>query len=188
MGIVVDPVLARESDSRGLVVPALLSRAVDYGLIFGASAGIQIISASAFGVPSADWFADTSPLLSLWAVLTMSVPMWTYNSVLVAAPRTGTVGQRVTRVRVVTDSGEPLVFGHSILRTAILFAGWEISHIAMFIPRNIATDQPALWQYVGVSLGTLYLVSDLVAIVATGGRKSLADLLMGTRLVSTRTP
>ena len=188
MGIVLHPVGAKELSPRRLILPALLSRTLDYGLVFGTSAGIQFITASTLGVPSADWFANKSPLLSLWAGLTMSLPMWTYNSVLVATPHSGTLGQRLTQVRVVTDNGEPLTFGHSLLRTAVLFAGWELSHIAMFVPRNIATDEPAAWQLVGLSLGTLYLVSDLVTIVATGGRKCLADLLVGTRLVSTRTP
>ena len=186
--LAVHPPAVAEPDNRSLLLPALLSRGIDYGLIFGASGGIQLITAALLGVPSADWFIDNSPLLSLWAGLTMSLPMWTYNSVLVSAPHAGTLGQRITRVRVVTDDGDPLTFGHSLLRTAILFAGWELSHVAMFIPRNLATDEPASWQYVGVSMGTLYLVSDIIAIIATGGRKSLADLAVGTRLVSIRQP
>ena len=180
------PVVALESDCRNLVLPALVSRGIDYGLIFGASAGIQLITSNALGVPSAEWFADNSPLLSLWAVLTMSLPMWTYNSLLVSAPQLGTLGQRAVGVRVITNDGEPLTFARSLLRTAVLFAGWELSHLAMFIPRNITTNEAAAWQLVGLSLGSLYLVSDIIAIVTTGGRRSLADLSVGTRLVSTR--
>ena len=88
----------------------------------------------------------------------------------------------------VTLDGQPVSPGLSLLRSAVMFMGWELAHVAMFVPRNFATDEAAAWQYVGLVAATTYLVADIVTIVATGGRRSIADLVVGTRLVRTTSP
>ena len=171
-----------------IVVRVLASRMLDYGIILGASAGIQTLTTATLGVPSVDWFVDRSWLLSVWTATTMSVPMWTYNTALVAGPRQATLGHRALGVSVVTLDGQPVSPGLSLLRSAVMFMGWELAHVAMFVPRNFATDEAAAWQYVGLVAATTYLVADIVTIVATGGRRSIADLVVGTRLVRTTSP
>jgi uncharacterized RDD family membrane protein YckC len=166
-----------------IVGRAPASRMLDYGIIFGASAGLQTLTAATIGVPSFDWFVDRSWLLSVWTVTTMSVPMWTYNTALVAGPIQATLGHRAFGVSVVTLDGQPVSVGRSLVRSAVMFMGWELAHVAMFVPRNFATDEAAPWQYVGLVAATTYLVADIVTIVATGGRRSIADLVVGTRLV-----
>lgn len=169
-----------------LTLPSLGSRVIDYGLIFGASAGIQMLTAYTLNAPSVAWFANESPRLSAWVGLTMSLPMWSYNTLLVAEPQRGTIGQRLTGIQVVQDSGEPIGLGRSLARSAIMFLGWELSHIAMFVPHNFATDEPVPWQYVALTAGSIYLIAEIVTIVFTGGRKSIADALLGTRIASRR--
>ncbi|NBC29707.1 MAG: hypothetical protein GVY29_06920 [Spirochaetes bacterium] len=168
-----------------IVGRALASRMLDYGLVFGASAGVQALTEATLGVPSVDWFVDRSWLLSAWAVTTMSAPMWTYNTLLVSGPRQATLGHRASGVSVVTLDGHPVSAGRSLLRSAVMFVGWELAHVSMFVPRNLATDDPADWQYVGLVAANAYLVAEIVTIIATGGRRSIADLVVGTRLVRT---
>ena len=184
------PALAQANDlpDPNIAGRAIASRMLDYALVFGASAGIQTLTASTVGVPSADWFSDQSWLLSAWAAATMSAPMWVYNTMLVAGPRQATLGHRVTGVSVVSLDGRAVSAGQSLIRSAVMFAGWELAHLAMFVPRNFATDDAATWQYVGLVAATAYLVADIVTIVATGGRRSIADLVVGTRLARTVTP
>lgn len=167
---------------------ALASRMLDYGIVFGASAGIQTLTAVTLGVPSVDWFVGQSWLLSIWTATTMSVPMWTYTTALVAGPRQATLGHRALGVSIVTLDGQTVSAGLSLLRSAVMFIGWELAHLAMFVPRNFATDDAARWQYVGLVAATAYLIADIVTIVATGGRRSIADLVVGTRLVRTTSP
>jgi uncharacterized RDD family membrane protein YckC len=171
-----------------IVARALASRMLDYGVIFGASAGIQTLTAATLGVPSVDWFVDRSWLLSIWTATTMSVPMWTYNTALVAGPRQATLGHRALGVSVVTLDGQPVSAGRSLLRSAVMLMGWELAHVAMFVPRNFATEDAAPWQYVGLVAATAYLMADIVTVVATGGRRSIADLVVGTRLVRETSP
>jgi uncharacterized RDD family membrane protein YckC len=171
------------NQDQSIVGRALASRIVDYGLVFGASAGIQTLMSVTLGVPSIDWFVDRSWLLSIWAVSTMSIPMWIYNTSLVASSRQSTLGHRLSGVAVAVIDGQRVSFGRSLLRSAFMFLGWELAHMAMFIPRNFVLEDAAPWQYAGLVAATAYLVADVVAVIATGGRQSIADLVAGTRLV-----
>ncbi len=175
-----------QSPSESFVLRAVGSRVIDYGLVFGASAGVQALTALTLGAPSADWFANESWSLSAWAAATMSAPMWTYTTLLVRSSPQSTIGHRATGLRVVTTNGEPISFTRSLARSAVMFAGWELAHIALFIPRNVATDTPAPWQLAGLLAATGYLVADIVTVIATGGQASIADLAVGTRLVRDR--
>lgn len=186
LALIVGITTASAADTSGerktLVGQALLSRFVDYGLMFGASAGLQALTSATLGVPSVDWFIDASPRLTFWAMATMSLPMWIYNTSLTSGIRQATLGHRLVGVRLDTDDGSPVSPGRALLRSAVMFAGWELAHIAMFVPRNFAIDEAASWQYVGLIAATGYLVADIVTIIATRGRRSIADIVAGTHL------
>lgn len=171
-----------------VLLRALGARLFDYGLVVGGSAAIQFGTSAAFGVPSPAWFEQDTARLSGWAALTMSVPLWTYFTVLDAAPFNATLGKRLFDLRVMNDDGSPLSLPTSLLRTALTFVGWELAHVAMFIPRNFVTQDPAAWQPIGLSVATAWLVLDLLVTVVTGGRKGMADLIVGTRVVRAPPP
>lgn len=183
------PTLLQTSEPRSLTAEppivgrALLARFTDYALVVGGSAGLQFLTSQTVGVPSPQWFETRTWRLSAWTMATVSVPLWTYFTLLDAGPSSATLGKRLFGLRVENDDGTELSLSKSLLRTAVTFAGWELAHVAMFVPRNFVTDTPATWQYVGMSIATAWLVADLVVTVATGGHKGIADLLLGTRSV-----
>lgn len=162
---------------------ALGSRLIDYGLVFAATAGVQAATSATIGVPSAEWFLEQSWLLSAWVMATMSLPMWIYNTATVAGPQQATLGLRMVGLSVESSSGSSISIGTSLLRSAFMFLAWELANIAMFVPENFALSEPHPWQYIGLIAANLYLITDIVVIIATGGRRSIADFVAGTRLV-----
>ena len=69
----------------------------------------------------------------------------------------------------VTLDGQPVSAGRSLLRSAVMFVGWELAHVSMFVPRNLATDDPAAWQYVGLiaALGLTAIARDQVTVLGS---------------------
>ncbi|MBX5482814.1 MAG: RDD family protein [Myxococcaceae bacterium] len=161
------------------------ARVIDDGLVVGGSAGIQFLTSAAFGAPSASWFETRRWRLSAWTMLTMSIPLWTYFTLLDAAPSSATLGKRLLGIHVVNDDGTGLSVPRSLLRTALSLIGWDLAHVSMFVPRNFARANPVPGQYVGLCVATAWLVADLVVTVVTGGHKGLADLILGTKIVRT---
>ncbi len=171
------------AEPESIVARALVSRLVDYGLVVGGSAGLQFLTSAAFGVPSPRWFEEDTWRLSAWAGLTMSVPLWTYFTLMDAGPSSATLGKRWMGIEVRKDDGSRLTVTRSLLRTAVTFVGWELAHVSMFVPRNFVTDTPAAWQSIGLSVATAWLLADFVVTIVTRGRKGLADVIVGTHLV-----
>jgi uncharacterized RDD family membrane protein YckC len=101
-----------------------------------------------------------------------------------AAPRGATWGKRRLGLRVEAPDGRLIGRGRSVVRTALKFLPWELSHAAIWrlsIPEAGSEALPitllvAAWSLVGLNL----------VLAMAGARRTAYDRLSGTRVVATR--
>jgi len=134
--------------------------------------------------------------LQVWlaTVVTFSIPVWAYFTVADASRSGETLGKRATRIRVRRATGARdlsgggteaqsgvgrLGIGRALARTAVKLFPWELVHFAAFALADVAGEPLQLAGLIGANVLTLAF---LVVCLVTGGRKSVHDLVVGTRV------
>jgi uncharacterized RDD family membrane protein YckC len=110
-------------------------------------------------------------------VLSFSIPAWTYF-VLCDSSRSGaTLGKRIFGLHTTRRDGGRLNFLKALGRTAVKLLPWEMAHIFGFA---IADQVGPVVQLIGLIAANVLTLVYLIICLATGGRRSLHDLLAAT--------
>lgn len=118
----------------------------------------------------------------LVAFLTLVVPVAATHVVLEV--RSGaTPGKRWAGLAVVGGDGSHPTLRVAVLRSVVKFGPWQVAHSAAF--RLAAGSDAALWLWLATGAQLVVLVSGLL-VVGRRDRRSLHDLLAGTRVVALR--
>ncbi|MCA9980541.1 MAG: RDD family protein, partial [Anaerolineales bacterium] len=130
---------------------------VEWGLAIDPASGVQI------------WMA---------AVLSFSLPAWTYFALSDWSVGGATLGKRLLKIRVVKDdSPEKLSLGRAVGRTAVKLLPWEIVHTFGFALIGVV---PEWVQMGGLVVSNVLLIVYLGVAAVTHGRKSVHDFVVGT--------
>ena len=103
--------------------------------------------------------------MQLYVVMTISIPVWAYFTLLDSRASKGTPGKRILKLSVRGAGNKPISMGRSLLRTAAKLAPWEIAHFGIIWPEPIYfQEEPGIpiMAIIGLILLGLYVVSVLV--------------------------
>jgi len=117
------------------------------------------------------------------AFLTLTLPVALYFALSEAAPAQATLGKRALGLRVTTTEGGRVPLGHSLVRSAVKLAPWEVAHTAIWhTPGQPFVSSPAAWNVAGytVALGG---AAWYVAALFVGSRRTPYDHVAGTRVM-----
>ncbi len=158
--------------------------ALDYILIAAylvvlVSVGILVRSAAP---DVADTLFGSALTGELTGFLALTLPISLYFALCEASPASATWGKRRMHLRVVTAAGERLSLGRSVLRTALKFVPWELTH-ALIWRFAFAGENPPAYLDVGLILVWVLIGGNLAAVLVDRQRRSLYDLLSGRRLI-----
>lgn len=91
-------------------------------------------------------------------------------------------GKKVIKIRVVNQQGLPLTLPHALLRTAIKFFPWELSHFLIYRLVNLGNQAvPLHLTLIGILIYGLMFAYILTAIF-TKKKQSLYDMIVKTRV------
>lgn len=125
--------------------------------------------------------ARTGPEVWRVILINMSLPMWLYFTLSEQSAWGGTIGKRVLGLRVTTRQGERIGLWRALGRTAIKLLPWEMAHTFAFaLSPQIGDSSPV--QSIGLIAANVLTVVYLAVTAATGGRRSVHDLIMGTEV------
>jgi uncharacterized RDD family membrane protein YckC len=169
----------------------LLAFAVDYlavslyiGLLLAAGISLYSVGLTRFG-------DDISPILMDFLAFSVTVlPVTLYFALCESGVSGATIGKRLAHIRVISLNGARVLFGRSLLRSAIKFLPWQIAHTSLFhIPGwPMAVETIPLPSLIGliVSQGAVVLFALMIAFSKAG--RALYDHLAGTVVVSNPMP
>ena len=113
--------------------------------------------------------------------ISVTLPISLAFAIAEASQRGATWGKRRMRLRVESAAGERIGLGRSLVRTALKFLPWELSHAAIWrfaFPESAPEAVPIALISIAWGLIGAYVVTALV-----GSRRTLYDRLSGTRVV-----
>ncbi len=91
-------------------------------------------------------------------------------------------GKKVLKIRVVNQQGLPPTLSHALLRTAIKFIPWELSHFLIYRLVNLGNQEvPLHLTLIGILIYALMFAYILTAIF-TRKKQSLYDMIVKTRV------
>ena len=157
---------------------------LDYLLIAAYLVLVVAAGATARSVaPDAAGALFGGPLVGeLTGFLVVTLPISLYFVLSERWPRGATWGKRRLGLRVVTEAGEPLTLGRSVLRTALKFLPWELAHAVIWrfaFPGSAPSGLPEA----GLVLVWALIGANLVAALVDGRRRTAYDRLSRTRVV-----
>lgn len=163
------------------VLRRLWAFACDYMLIV---LYLGALGAAAFALSQiSQWFSQASTA-HMASFLLVTLPIGAYFAFCEASASGATVGKRLMRIQVRRFDGSRLALSASLLRTAIKFTPWELSHTAIWRYRFASTVQTQDW--VATSLLTtawLLIVLNLGCVAADKRRRTLYDFVAGSIVV-----
>lgn len=166
------------SGERGLALRRCAAFAVDWlviaawgGLLFAVA---MLASGGEPGAPRGPWVGQAIGLV------TMTLPVLLYFSVLESSRWRGSLGRRALGLRVETPAGERLPLRRALLRNAIKLAPWELGHLGAQ-QAFFAGDELPTWVGVVLLASMLGPLVWVAAIVATG--RAPYDRAAGSRVV-----
>ena len=134
-----------------------------------------------------EWF-HSSINMEIYVLLSISLPVWLYFSILDSSEKKGTFGKRILKLSVVKKiTNNKLGFKKSFLRTACKLLPWEIAHLGIIfpIPLNYAEDPSIrVLSILGMVLFMIYFLS----ILWDKEKQSIYDKLMRTIVVDNTLP
>ena len=163
----------------------LAAFAIDYAVVFGYMMVLATVSVWVSPPRPPDALPATPAwMFDLLAFSTLVLPVILYFALTEASSRRATLGKRRMRVAVVDERGNRLGIGRSLLRSGLKFLPWQVAHTSLFQipgwPMAVETIPPAA--IVGLSV-SLILVALFIAGLLTPSRRTLYDLLSGSRVV-----
>lgn len=81
-------------------------------------------------------FYLSGPLIEIYTLLTISLPVWLYFAFLESRKRGASLGKRLLSIKVNTEDGQTLRFNQALTRIVIKLLPWEIAHMAINLPVN----------------------------------------------------
>lgn len=114
------------------------------------------------------------------AVMSFSIPAWLYFMLSDHSAAGATVGKRLLRLRVTTETHGPVSLARALLRTAVKLLPWELAHIFGFALAGVVG--PGV-QNAGLIAANLLVVVYLVVLLLYRGRRSVHDLVVKTQVV-----
>ena len=167
---------------------------IDCILVFiGIVAAVQFllwfITGGAFHRQIQSWWQ-----LEGWITISVVVPTWLYFALSESGERRGTIGKQLLGLGVSTTAGERIKFGRALMRNVVKLVPWQLVHLGMFVPTATgfaaigtpAVDTQPLLSYTCMSLAYLLIFVYLVALLFTGGKRSIHDMLSGTSVTPFR--
>ncbi|HMQ30405.1 MAG TPA: RDD family protein [Chloroflexaceae bacterium] len=121
----------------------------------------------------------TGPELARVIAWNFSLPAWLYFTFGDRSRDGMTPGKRLLRVRVRGRRGGRLGFPRALLRTALKLLPWELVHLFAFA-RSTDLTQFRPDQAAGVAVANALTLAYLAVAVASGGRRSVHDLVAGS--------
>ncbi|HKX72659.1 MAG TPA: RDD family protein [Candidatus Saccharimonadales bacterium] len=125
--------------------------------------------------------------LIFFGVLTLPVGLFLYCSE--AGPRHATFGKRKAHLKVVSTDGSWATRKQTAVRTVVKLLPWELSHAFIwqmqyvFYEHGYEAAVPA-WIFVGLNVATLMALVYVMLVVVRKDRRSVHDLVAGTKVVS----
>lgn len=162
-----------------LIIRRSMAYVLDIGLLFAVLASVAFVVRSVVDIRPHTGFE-----IWLMTVTSFSIPVWLYFA-LCDASRTGaTLGKRAFGVAVTPYAGSGRVtLPRAIVRTAVKLAPWELAHLVGFALAGVLG--PAV-QTAGLVIANLLALVWFGWALATGGSRSVHDLVAGTRVTPRR--
>ena len=114
------------------------------------------------------------------AVMSFSIPAWSYFLISDLSQGGMTAGKRLLQVRVVSITLNKITFGRALTRTAVKLLPWELAHIFGFALADTVSQA-------GVSAGLIaansLIIIYLVILLINAGKMSLHDFIAKTEVV-----
>ncbi|MDX1435348.1 MAG: RDD family protein [Anaerolineales bacterium] len=127
---------------------------------------------------------DTGREYQVWFLLTVSLPLWLYFTLLESSPPGATPGKRLLKVRVVGLDGEGIRFGRALVRTVVKMLPWELVFVTVLLPDPLFLD-PTVVARPAVFLLYFLLGLYLLAPILSPRKRSIHDWIARTLVVNT---
>lgn len=119
----------------------------------------------------------------IYVLLTISLPVWLYFSILDNSRAQSSFGKRMLKLRVTESDGiSRLPFAKAFARTLLKLLPWELAHIGVVFPEPLhymEAPEIRIMTIVGPVLLMIYFFS----IIFTKSSQTLYDLLIGSKVV-----
>ena len=140
-----------------------------------------VLAPTAFLIKSIFGFQPASNS-EVWiaAVMSFSIPAWSYFLFSDLSQNGMTVGKRLLKVKVISTNSDELTFVRALLRTAIKLLPWELAHIFGFALVD-SINQTAV--SAGLITANLLIIIYLVILVINAGKLSFHDIFAKTEVV-----
>jgi len=121
----------------------------------------------------------TGTQFHLWVFATVTIPFLLYFALILRTARQATLGMRLLKLTVTTESGGRVSLGQALLRSAVMLIPFELNHASMFhlAPRD-ASPSMAFW--IGTAGVWAAIAIYIISILLTRRRQSVHDLVAGT--------
>jgi len=114
------------------------------------------------------------------AVMSFSIPTWSYFLFSDRSSNGMTVGKRLLKVKVISQNQNGINFGRALLRTAIKLLPWELAHIFGFALADFVSQTAFS---AGLITANILIIIYLVILVLHAGKQSLHDFFARTEVV-----
>lgn len=124
---------------------------------------------------------QTSGQVWMAAIISFSIPVWTYFTLSDASKNGASVGKTIMGIHI--SRLEPfakLSLQQALARTATKLLPWELAHVFGFALSDTVGDKVRAAGLVAANVLTLLY---FVAFVITGGRRSIHDLVVSTQVI-----
>ena len=163
------------SENVELIIRRSTAYIFDVVLLFTVLAPTAILIEAVFGLqPAANsqvWFA---------AVMSFSIPAWSYFIISDLSRRGMTAGKRILKVKVTSTNSNKITFARALIRTAIKLSPWELAHFFGFALAD-SISQTVL--SAGLAAANILILIYLVILVFKDGKMSLHDLVAKTEVI-----
>jgi uncharacterized RDD family membrane protein YckC len=113
----------------------------------------------------------------------LTVPVVLYFALLEASPHRSTLGKRALRLAVVQRDGRRLSVARALLREAVRFLPWELSH-ALLWRVALSQDRASISLWVTAGFGVVYaLVLLYLVTLLIGSHRTVYDRLAGSIVI-----
>ncbi|MEM8531270.1 MAG: RDD family protein, partial [Chloroflexota bacterium] len=162
-----------------LIFRRVAAYSIDIVILFSILAPTSLLLNWLFGTPQDG--------LAIWraAVLSFSLPAWTYFVLSDWSRRGATLGKRLLNIAVTDMAGQRVSLTRAFVRTAIKLLPWELTHMVFVFA--IGAQQFTIPQQTLLIIANLLLVIYLAVVILTRGRRSIHDVLVGTTVGSRQT-
>ena len=133
---------------------------------------------SVFGITD-NWF-KSGLNTQLYTIVTISIPVWLYFSILESSSWRATIGKRILGIHVVDSISQSQIrFPYSLLRTVIKLLPWELAHLGNNLPEPIwYAKEPGL--RIGFVFSGLLMTGYVVVLCVNSRRQCIHDMLAQT--------